>query len=149
MQCVNGLFYKISIQSPSQLGKYTTYDKSSVPWKPTKLHVVFDVWSDDDLLKTSPYYFVTNRLFQSIVNKNFSGIEVGLELETEASLTFKGLYPNKIIPEFYLLNITGIAYVDDFGLEKPNKLIISEKVFSFLKNYNLSDAKIEKAKGYN
>jgi hypothetical protein len=122
------------------------YDKSITPWKIERLHVVFDVWSDDDLLRTSPCYFITVRLSEALHSSNFSGIKIGPEVETEASLTFKGLYPDKNLPRYYLLRIDGNAFKDDFGLDKSNKLIISERAKQFLTGFNLSDSEIEEVK---
>src|SRR5690606_11191327 len=115
--------------------------------KVERLHVVFDVWSDDDLLRTSPCYFITERLSEALGSNSFSGIKVGTEVETEASLTYQGLYPDKILPRYFLLRIDGTAFKDDFGLDKLNKLIISDRAKQFLAGFNLSDSEIEEVPG--
>ena len=136
------MYYKVKPQSLAQLGKNTIYDRSITPWRVTKLHAVFDVWSDDDLLKASPCYFVTERLSRDLLNQKFTGVEIGLKLETEITETFRNLYPNKTMPAFYLLNIAGTAFRDDFALENISQLVLSDRVVSFLKNYNLSEVEI-------
>jgi hypothetical protein len=97
------MFYNVIPQSIAQLGSNTIYDKSTTPWKILKLHVKVDVWSSDDLLKTSPCYFVTERLRSGLIDQSFTGFEIGPKLETELSNTFKNVYTYKDIPEFYLL----------------------------------------------
>lgn len=137
------MFFRINPQSVAQLGSKTEFDKTHQPWRVLILHVVFDVWSNDDLLKTSPCYFVSQQLYLDILDKKFSGINLDSEIVTDLSETFIRLYPEKSIPKFYLLRIFGEAFKDDFGLDNTNKLIVSHRAFSVLKNYNLSDAKIE------
>jgi hypothetical protein len=105
--------------------------------------VVFDVWSPDDLLKTSPCYFMSRRLYKELESNIFSDVELGPNVDTEASITFKELYPNKAIPKYYLLRITGTAFKDDFGLDMSNKLILSPRAMSVLRGYSLADAELE------
>lgn len=136
------MFIHLKPQAPSQLGKETEYDKSFTPWKIIKLHIIFDLWSDDDLLRNSPCYFVTKRAYDALAKEKFTGIEFGGEVKTEVSDTFKKLYPNKELPSYYLIRIVGVPGKDDLGIEYPNKLIISKVVLLLLQEYNLSDAKI-------
>lgn len=136
------MFVQIKPQAPSQLGKDTEYDKTFTPWKVLKLHVIFDVWSADDLLRNSPCYFVTKRVYDAFSESKFTGIELGGKVKTDLSETFKNIYPNKTLPDYYLITVVGEPYKDDFGIDHPNKLIVSENVLSLLKEYHLSDAKI-------
>jgi hypothetical protein len=137
------MFYKISTQAPAQMGKRTILDKKYTPWKVEKLHAIFDVWSDDDLLKTSPCYYVSERLFQTLTSSSLSGFELDADLDTDVSLTFKNLYPNKTIPRFILLNIVGNAGVDDFGLTDEGELILSEAAVELLRKFNTTETEIE------
>ena len=137
------MFYKISTQAPAQMGKRTILDKENTPWKVRKLHAIFDVWSDDDLLKTSPCYYVSERLFRALSSSSLSGFELNTELDTDISLTFKNLYPNKTIPKFILLNIVGNAGVNDFGLTEDMDLVLSEAAVEILRKYNTSETEIE------
>ena len=136
------MYYFIKPQSASQLGNKTVYDKSVVPWGIEKLHVIFDVWSNDDILKNSPCYFISKKLHNGILDSELSGIEIGEQIQIDKSDTFQSLYPNKKIGEFYLVHITGSPMVSDFGILSPNKLIISEKALKLLNGYIMNDCEI-------
>jgi hypothetical protein len=42
--------FKIHPEVPGGLGANTIYDKTTIPWKIEKLHVVIDGWMGGDLL---------------------------------------------------------------------------------------------------
>ena len=136
------MFIQLKPQAPSQLGRETEYDKSFTPWKVLKLHIVLDLWSNDDILRNSPCYFITKRVYDALLKTNFTGFEFGEKVNVEVSETFKNLYSEKKIPDYYLIRITGEAKKDDFGIETPNKLIISDNALLFLKEFNLVDARV-------
>ena len=138
------MFYKISTQVPSQMGKRTVFNKTYSPWKVEKLHAIFDVWSEDDILKTSPCYFVTERLFQMLSSSALTGIEFDSEIDTDTSITFQNLYPNKVLPKFYLINILGKAGSDDFGLTDQKELIVSQRAHDIIRKFNTNETEIIK-----
>ncbi len=136
------MFFQLKPQAPSQLGEFTTYDKSNTPWKILELHVIFDLWCDDDILKTSPCYYVTERLYQVLRTSEFSGITFEGKVRTDVSDLFNDLFPCRVLPNYYLINITGRENHDDFGIAPPNKLIISSEVLELLKQFNVTESSI-------
>ena len=132
----------LKLNSPAQLGNQTIFDKSYTPWKILTLHVIFDLWCDDDILKTSPCFYVTRRLREALLNSELSGYSLGEKVQTEVSLTYRNLYPKQCIADYYLLNITGKPNQDDFSLLHPNSLILSSESMSFLTNFKIGETSV-------
>ncbi len=137
------MFYNIKPECPAQMGSKTIFDKSVTPWKITQLHLVFDVWLGGDLLKESPCFFVTERFLEKIKIDEISGLKSISPIRVSSSETFKNLYPNRIPPNCFLLQINGKPGVDDIGIHPSSQLIISQKFLDRLRKVDLSNAKIK------
>ncbi len=137
------MFYEINPESPAQLGSKTEYDKSVTPSKITKLHLVFDAWVGGDLLKESTCFYVTERFLEKINIDEITGLKSIYPTQVTASDTFKNLYPNRVPPNCFQLEIDGKPGVDDVGIHPPYQLIVSQKFLDLLRKIDLSIAKIE------
>ena len=124
------------------LGEHTTIDRSMHPPVVFKLHFQLDGWLGDDLLETFPCYIISDRLREQLDKTSFSGFRIS-EVEFSKSEEFEDHYPNKILPAFYWLKVFGKAGVDDFGVSKDFKLVISEAVLDVLKNFKIDNCDIE------
>ena len=112
------------------------------PLQVIKLHFEFEAWFGNDLMKTSPVFYVTYELMQGLKDSELTGIFGFESIEISKSENFIELYPDKILPNFFLLKIDGVARKDDFGIES-GKLIVSASALNFLQSYNISEAEIE------
>ncbi|MGD1318740.1 hypothetical protein [Chryseobacterium sp. 2R14A] len=128
------------------LGKETELDNSVFPSHVKKLHYEFDGWLGDDILEFFPFYIVTYSLREALENNKFTGITFQ-EITISKSETFLELYPDRELPEFYWLKISGEAFKDDFFITQENILAISEKAYFVLQKYNINNANIEDLEG--
>ncbi|MBP9134789.1 MAG: hypothetical protein KBF75_12220 [Saprospiraceae bacterium] len=136
-------FFKIMPEVPASFGQETVFERvSGAPLKVTKVQLIFDGWLENDLMETSPIYYITVRLKCFLHTKNLSGIESFEIIEALKSETFLELYPEKKLPTIYQIKINGNPFVDDFGINN-GYLIISEKVKNYLAEFNVSCASFE------
>lgn len=135
--------YKIHPEVPGGIGKSMEYDKTEIPWKITRLSVVFDGWLGGDLLKISTCYIVTDKLKEKIISEKLTGVKDFVEFEKDLSLTFKNLYSNTMLPKMYWMQLGSDVGKADLAIGKKNKLFVSDQAMSVLKSANLSDAEIE------
>lgn len=136
-------YFRLRPEVPAGVGENSKIERiPGSPLKVKKLHLVFEGWLGDDLMKTSPVFYVTEKLKKSLESSKLSGILNFEKIEITKSENFEELYPNQKLPDFFLFRINGTARQDDFGVE-AGKLIVSEKALAFLKDFNLSETEIE------
>jgi len=125
------LYYYIEPEVAGGLGCNTMMDRSSHPPIVSRLHYKFDGWLDDELLETFPCYIITKRLWKVIQDEEFTGVE-SAPVEISLSEVFQELYPNRKVPDFVWLKVSGKAGIDDFGITSDNRLVVSERVLNLL-----------------
>ncbi|MEL6560188.1 MAG: hypothetical protein AAFQ94_18510 [Bacteroidota bacterium] len=135
-------FFKIEPEVSVYIGEMTIYDKRKIPWKIKELHLEFEGWLGDDIVTSSPVFCISNNLKEGLEESSFSGI-IGFDtIKITKSENFLELYPNKKLPDFFLLRINGVYKKDDFSIHDGD-LIISEEVLKLLNKYNISEALIK------
>lgn len=129
-------------------------DVSARPPKIKYLDYRFDGWLGDDLLESVIVFIVTERLKNALIGVSPTGVEFAT-MTTSKSEQFEHFYPNKQLPKFIWLKITGQAGIDDFGLfdkariivankeMRGTRLVVSEKVLDVMRSFQLSNCKIE------
>jgi hypothetical protein len=125
------------------LGDGTVIDRSTTPPIVSRLHYVMEGWLGDDLLETFPCYIVTERLGNALRSQSLSGIAFG-SVQVSKSQQFEDLYPNRQLPKFFWLKVTGNAGRDDFGLSADFNLVVSDHALGILRRFNLSNCEIER-----
>lgn len=135
-------YFRIRPEVSVYIGERTVFDRSVVPWYIQKLHLEFEGWFGDDLVTASPVFCVTQRLKEGLEESLLSGILSFDNIEITKTENFEELYPNKELPNFFLLRIKDGGRRDDIGIESGD-LIISEKALDFIRSYNLSEAEVE------
>ncbi|MDQ0065119.1 hypothetical protein [Chryseobacterium lathyri] len=123
------------------LGDNTEMDTSFFPPLIKNLHYEFDGWLGDDILESFPCYVMTETLRKAIEFENLTGIYFN-EVLISKSETFLELYPNKELPNFFWAKINGEPYKDDFFITEKIILAISDRAYSLLKKYNITQAEI-------
>ena len=135
-------FFKIEPEVSVYMGEMTTYDKSTTPWEIKELHLEFEGWLGNDIVTSSPVFCISSNLKEGLESSSFSGV-IGFDtIKITKSENFLELYPNKKLPDFFLLRINGIYKKDDFSIHDGD-LIISEEVLKLLNKYNISEALIK------
>lgn len=134
--------YEVELEVPAGIGENSVLKRrSGYPLQVEKLHLDFEGWMGNDIMETSPVFYITEKLRFGLEKSELSGISHFENIEVTKSENFEELYPNKKLPSFFLFRINGQARQDDFGVES-GKLIVSGKALEFLKNFNLSEAEI-------
>ncbi len=105
----------------------------------SRLHYEFDGWLGDVLLETFPCFIVTKDAKRKLQSIGATGIRFD-EVEVTTSEMFRGLYPNRQLPEFFWLQIQGKPGQDDFGIADDLRLVISERALEALRELGISNA---------
>jgi len=134
-------FYSLKPEVAGGLGKETVMDREVSPPSVVILHYELEGWLGDDLLETFPCFIVSRRLAQEIVGNCLSGCEL-VRVKVTTSRQFRELYPNRGIPEFEWLKITGRVGVNDFGIAADNRLVVSDRALSILRSFNLQNCDV-------
>lgn len=136
------MYYYIEPEVSGGLGEKSIIDSSTHPPKVEKLHYRFEGWLGDDLLESFPCYVVSDTLKRKILNENLGGIEFR-DVYTSKSDQFNELYPDKNLPDFHWLYVTGEAGISDFGIANDFRLVISNEALKILKQGQIDNADIE------
>jgi hypothetical protein len=126
---------------PGQLGDNAVLDRSGPRLRVTHLELAFDGWLGDELVTTHPAFAATRHLADLFVQAGLSGFSLR-DMEVSRSEEFQELYPDRDLPEFVELVITGTAGVDDLGLDDTDLLIMSERAIEIMNTTNPLDADI-------
>jgi hypothetical protein len=133
-------FYVVQPEVAGGWGENIKVDRSGKILRGEHLHYQFDGWLGDELLTTHPCFISSERVALALKGKRFSGFELA-NVEVTTSEQFKELYPNKILPKFFWLKITGTPERDDFGVLQDN-LVVSERALECLKSFTLLHAEV-------
>ena len=136
------MYYRIEPEVAGGWGEGTEADTTCHPPKVTSLVFEFEGWLGDSIVTSFPCYLVTEELAQSISHSKLSGYELA-DCKITKSEAFDELYPNKKLPKFLWLQVVGEAGVDDFGIGKDLRLLVSAAALSILKEHSLNDCEIE------
>jgi hypothetical protein len=134
-------YYHVEPEVAGSLGDRTVMDTGSWPPKVSQLEYQFEGWLGDELLETLPCFICTCTLADALSAGKFSGVSFKSAVISKSE-NFLELYPDKILPDFYWLQVNGVAGVDDFGMTENNGLVVSETAMTILKNFNINYADI-------
>lgn len=136
------MFKTIEPEVAGGMGEGTELDNTVHPPIVKKLHFNIEGWLGDDILETFPCFLVTTSLKNKIEIENLTGITFDDVLITKSS-SFIEMYPNRILPKFYWAKINGTFAKSDFFLGSDNRLIISQKAYDLLVQFNFNNAIVE------
>jgi hypothetical protein len=137
-------FFRVEPEVAGGLGPNTEMDRSRRPPRIHKLHCVFDGWLGDDLVESFPAFVITSDALRRLQEAQLTGFEDG-DVEIGRSEQFDELYPDRQLPEFRRLGVTGKARVDDFGTDDDGVLVVSDRVLGVLRQGSLDNAEVEDA----
>jgi len=136
------MYYYIEPEVSGGFGEQTVIDATVHPPKISILHYLFDGWLGDELIESFPCFLVTEKIAKQIEHEGLSGASFD-EVFISTSEQFKELYPNRELPSFRWLKITGKAGVDDFGIADDFRLVVSKRSLEILEQGQISNADIE------
>lgn len=135
-------YFYIEPEVAGELGENTVLDSRVHPPKVDRLHYKFSGWLGDVLVESFPCVISTEEAARSLQAISASGVQY-CDVQVSMSPEFLALYPDKSLPEFIWLKITGTPGLDDFGMASDLRLVASEKVIESLRALGLENAIIE------
>ena len=135
------MFYRIRWLNQG-IGIINVYGTGVTPWKVDTIHVVFDQYTNDDVLKFRMLYFVSKEALEIIRQNQFTGLGICHPVETEINDEYI-MYPLRIFKQYYVLEVQGIPGQDDIGIAPGGDLVISRDVLSMLSKVNMPGVEIE------
>jgi len=105
-----------------------------------KLHYKFDGWLGDEILQSTPFFIVSERLAREIERARLTGVGFD-EVEVTTSELFRELQPDVKLPKFVWLKVNGKRGEDDFAEASGlPALVVSDRAFELLKRFGVSHA---------
>ena len=123
------------------LGPGVDYDITRDPQLLGELAYEFDDWGGDDIVQTSGYWLVSDRLAQALSTSALTGWELA-PVRVSTSDVFDQLHPDGLeMPTWHRLVPVGTP-TDDFTLVRRVYLCVSERALAFLRGFDLTHARI-------
>lgn len=135
-------FFAVEPEVAGGFGPNTILDRNVYPIRVDHLHYEFSGWLGDELLEATPCWIVTENLARQIRETGLSGVEF-VEAEVSTSDQFRELHPDRSLPKFFRLNVTGAPRRDDFGVGDDLRLVVSETALDLLRQTNRASFDIE------
>lgn len=136
-------YFYIEPEVSGGFGENTILDASTHPPKVERLHYKFDGWLGDVLLESFPCVIATKDAADALRAAGATGVQYA-DVEVSTSETFRELYPQRTLPSFQWLRISGTAGDDDFGIADDLRVVISERVVKVLEPLGIENAFIER-----
>jgi hypothetical protein len=137
-------FSRVEPEVAGGLGPNTEMDRDQHPPRIHKLQYVFDGWLGDDLVESFPAFVITADAGRRLEDAGLTGFELA-DVEVDRSEQFEELYPDRELPEFRWLRLTGTARENDFGPDDDGVLVVSDRALDVLRQGSLDNADIEEA----
>ena len=135
-------FYYVEPEVAGGLGQDSVVDSTVHPPTVIKLHYRIINWLGDALLESFPALIITREAADALNEAGMSGFECS-EVEVTMSDSFKEIYPERVLPEFLWLSVTGKAGRNDLGIADDSRLVASERALGLLKTFGLDNAIVE------
>lgn len=123
--------YVLRVDVPGGLGPRTELDARVHPPKVSRLHFVFDGWTDDPLVTSFPCYLIAPTLAQKLEKNGVSGFDLA-DVEIEASDEFHELHPGKVPPAFCWMKVYGHRNTHDVYITEDHRLGVSRKAIDLI-----------------
>jgi hypothetical protein len=134
-------FYEIEPEVAGGWGDDTIADTTVHPPVVSTLHYVFDGWLGDSIVESFPCYLVTATLGAALAAAGLSGFDLR-SVQIGKSEQFAALYPDRDLPEFRWLHVTGTACINDLGLSGDNLLVASTSALAVIRQHDCDNCDI-------
>ena len=137
-------FYRLSPEVPGGLGDNAVLAQRQGTYPlVTRLHFEFGPGTlGDDLMTCHPVYMVTSALADGLRQSALTGYALSTEVEVSVDENVSELEPDWPVPVIEWLQVSGVAGLDDFGLDSHASLVVSDAALSELRRYQISDCEI-------
>ncbi len=123
-------FYKLRPEVPANFHE-GTWDNSFDPPRVTSAKLGFEFPLRSEIIKARGAYVVTTELADALRRTDFSGFRFGPVTETVIE-PWSEYADQIVIPPLECLIVVGNPLVDDFGLQRLNRLVVSERAARWL-----------------
>ena len=113
------------------------------PYKVLKLQYELTVWLGNDLLNACPDCVVTERLRTALENLNGTGYSFH-DMEVVTAEGFEEISPNRELPRFYWMKVSGIPGVDDVGFVPKRGIVVSDRFLDVLHGFNIDHCTVRR-----
>jgi hypothetical protein len=124
-------YYVVRPEVPGQLGDATELDRSGDRLRVKHLEYAFDGWLGDELITAHPAFAATKSLADKFAAADLTGFSAR-PMQVSRSDEFEEFYPDRVLPEFVELVITGRPGVDDLGITDESDLVLSQRAVDIL-----------------
>lgn len=121
----------------------TEVDATTAPVTVRRLHYEFEGWFGDCLVASDEVYVLEESAADELVARRFSGFDLR-DAIISTSDVFDELLPDVVLPKFVWLDVTGVAGVDDLGLEPDGRLVVAANVLTVLRKHGIDNCGIER-----
>ena len=135
-------FYYVEPEVAGGLGQNTVLDPDVHPPTVIKLHYKIINWLGDALLESFPALIITREAADALNKTGASGFECR-DVELTVSESFREIYPERVLPEFLWLSVTGEAGRDDLGIADDSRLVVSDRALNVLRTFGVDNALVE------
>lgn len=135
-------YYILEPEVAGSLGKGTVMNRDVHPPDVKKLDYEFDGWLGDVLLESFPCFIATIDAVTKLQRLPVTGVQFD-DVRISKSVQFQDMYPNQVLPKFKWLKVLGRPGLEDFGLGRDFRLVVSDRVLNALKPLGLSNAVIQ------
>lgn len=126
-------FFVIEPEAAGGLGPQTVMDRTVHPPRILTLHYEFQDWLGDQLVESFPCYLMTRELASRIEHSGLSGAAFHSATVTLGE-QFLQINSEGRLPEFLWMKVHGVCGVDDFGIGKDYRLVVSSRALDVLKS---------------
>ena len=124
-------YFNLEAEVAGGIGPHSVTQETSGALIVHKLHYVFEGWFGDEIVESTPCYIVTAELAKSIRDRGLTGVSFD-QVEVDRSDIFKDLHPEKVLPPFAWMKVTGDKGKDDFFLAGYGRLVVSERALEVI-----------------
>jgi len=122
---------------PGEMGNRTELDPSTHPPTVAVFHLDVTNWSGDDLVECFPCFAVTPALAAALQRAGLTGYSL-TEMTTTANADQREINPERRVPRFQRLVVTGRAGSDDAGIDSKQHLVVSDRLWALLQRFRLN-----------
>jgi hypothetical protein len=133
--------YLVEPEVAGELGPRTVLDTTVHPPIVSRLHYEIGGWLGSELLESFPVWIASDRFVTTVSGAGLTGFRTA-EAEVTLSEDARERLGEREIPHFQWFQVTGTIGVDDFAVQPPGTLVVSERALPVIEPL-LVDADIE------
>jgi hypothetical protein len=133
--------YLVEPEVAGQLGPRTEMDTTQHPPLVTRLNYEFDGWLGSQLVESFPVWIATEDFLTTVSDAGLTGYRTA-DVDVTISDEGREVLGDRELPPFRWFQVTGAIGADDFAIEPPGTLVVSERALAVIRPL-LVDADVE------